>query len=172
MGCFSWHKVDTGYNVQEDKGFKLLIPKEFADKAGFDYIKDESYQSYGYLSTKPDGSPKYDIYELIALWNAPNQCRFTNGYLPIKEIDEHTSHNRSIGIDIGCYDKQMAQLKYPLRLINFYNNDKYEDFEGLMSINDENQGWGPNCANIDSLSIERAINEKISEDRYYGTLFY
>lgn len=74
MGCFSWLKADKltkVANVVEDKPFKFLIPQEF----GGGFIKDH-YQGYGYLGTKEDGSPKHDMYELLAFWNAIRKSRF------------------------------------------------------------------------------------------------
>ena len=68
MGSFSWLKADKLTNVAnivDDKPFKCLIPAEF----GGGFVRD-SYQDYGYLGVKPDGTPKYDMYELLAFWNA------------------------------------------------------------------------------------------------------
>ena len=67
MGSFSWNKADKLTeieNVAYGTSFKFLIPQEF----GGGFIKDV-YQDYGYLGTKEDGEPKYDMYELQAFWN-------------------------------------------------------------------------------------------------------
>lgn len=48
-------------NVAYGTSFKFLIPKEFGG-----FIKDK-YQDYGYLGTKENGEPKYDMYELLAV---------------------------------------------------------------------------------------------------------
>jgi len=64
MGSFSWLKADNltrVANVVYEKPFKFLIPKEF----GGGFIKDY-YQDYGRLGKKENGSPKYDMYELLA----------------------------------------------------------------------------------------------------------
>lgn len=153
MGCFSWLKADNltkVANIVEDKPFKLLIPKEF----GGGFIKDH-YQGYGYIGTKPDGSPKHDMYELLAFWNADaiipysndstvrSRLKYYGNEFPLlKEIDEHTRHNRSIGIDIGCYDAQMDKLKYPLKLVSASYTGTYEDCDG-RSYGDPNQGGAP-----------------------------
>lgn len=42
------------------------------------------------------------------------------------------------GIDIGCYDRQMARLKYPLK---FAESDKYTYEELEPAKNDPNQGY-------------------------------
>lgn len=165
MGSFSWLKADTltkVANIVEGAPFKLLIPKEF----GGGFIKDH-YQDYGYLGTKEDGSPKYDMYELLAFWNAGMQYRLyrnrsnegdANPYYPggvvqdrlrwdgefpfLKEIDEHTDHNRCVGIDIGCYDNEIDLLEYPLKLVSASYKGTYEDCDGV-SYNDPNQGFYP-----------------------------
>lgn len=152
MGCFSWLKADKltkVANVVEDKPFKFLIPQEF----GGGFIKDH-YQGYGYLGTKEDGSPKYDMYELLAFWNADKKIPFGNGetvrdrlqydgdvFPSMKEIDEHTDENRSLGIDIGCHDAEIDRLKYPLKLVSASYTGTYEECDG-RSYGDPNQGWG------------------------------
>lgn len=156
MGCFSWLKADKltqVANVVEGKPFKFLIPKEF----GGGFIK-EDYQGYGNLGTKEDGTPKYDMYELLAFWNAdmkhpgyraesgPAPVRqFLHWYgqfNPMKEVDSFTQDNRSVGIDIGCYDAQVDDLDYPLKLVSASFNGTYEDIK-IPSYNDPNQGWTP-----------------------------
>lgn len=164
MGSFSWLKADELTqirNVAYDHPFKFLIPKEF----GGGFIKDH-YQDYGYLGTKENGAPKYDMYELLAFWNAEMQMRNYinrsdenskavfkdclvkdllkwNGDFPLlKEIDEYTDKNRHIGIEIGCYDNEIDLLQYPLKLVSASYKGTYEDCEG-KSYNDPDQGFGP-----------------------------
>ena len=128
MGSFSWLKADIRsmksesslVNIAYDKSFKFLIPKEF----GGGCIK-EKYQDYGYLGTKEDGSPKYDMYELLALWNTvdgyfenaveiryddinrnrlenPIRTNIVYSDLPkMKERDVLTDHIRNRGIHIS-----------------------------------------------------------------------
>ena len=143
MGSFSWLKADSltkVKNVAYGKPFKFLIPKEF----GGGYIKD-NYQDYGYLGKKPNGDPKYDMYELLAFWNKeslPMQYKLKhNGNFPkMKEIDEYTDDNRSFGIDIGCYDEDVNKLKYPLKLVSCSYKGTYEDCHGI-SYSDPEQGF-------------------------------
>ena len=147
MGSFSWLKADNLTkiaNVQYGAPFKFLIPEEF----GGGYIKDY-YQDYGYLGTKEDGTPKYDMYELLALWNheiaEEHGCelRYDGEEIPMmKEIDQHTFYNRNVGINIGCYDKQIDRLKYPLKLVSCSYKGSYEDLD-TPSYGDPNQGFGP-----------------------------
>lgn len=164
MGSFSWLKADELTqirNIAYDAPFKCLIPKEF----GGGFIKDH-YQDYGYLGTKENGEPKYDMYELLAFWNAHMKMpTYTNrndsdahvtydgslvkdhlkwdGDFPLlKEIDEYTDKNRHIGIDVGCYDSEIDLLDFPLKLVSASYKGTYEDCEG-KSYNDPDQGFGP-----------------------------
>ena len=139
MGSFSWNKADDLTNVENiayGKSFKFLIPKEF----GGGFIKDK-YQDYGYLGIKENGEEKYDMYELLAIWNAPDKVKFNGEYNPLKEIDEHTDFNRNLGIDIGCYDEEIDKLKYPLKLISVSFKGSYEDLN-KPSYGDLDQGAG------------------------------
>lgn len=149
MGSFSWLKADNLTkiaNIVEGSPFKCLIPKEF----GGGFIKD-NYQDYGYLGQKENGTPKYDMYELLAFWNSEAEIPIEtitvkeelkyNGEFPLmKEIDQYTKYNRSLGIDIGWYDNQTNNLKYPLKLVSASYKGTYEDCQG-RSFKDPNQGW-------------------------------
>lgn len=152
MGSFSWTKADKltkVANIVTGKPFKFLIPKEF----GGGFIKDY-YQDYGYLGVKENGYPKYDMYELLAFWNADIEIPFSDeeivrselkydGEFPLlKEIDQYTDNNRSLGIDIGCYDAQIDKLKYPLKLVSASYKGTYEECSG-RSYGDPNQGFCP-----------------------------
>lgn len=144
MGSFSWTKADRltkVANIVEGKPFKFLIPACF----GGGFIKD-TYQGYGRIGTKKDGSPRYDMYELLAFWNASGQKReklLYDGEFPVlKEIDNTTYNNRSIGIDLGCYDGEVDQLEYPLKLVSASYKGTYEECDG-RSYADPNQGWHP-----------------------------
>lgn len=152
MGSFSWLRanVDTEKaNIAEGDKFACLIPKEF----GGGYIED-IYQDYGYLGTKEDGSPKYDLYELLAFWNkdrpyfhgagetVKDNLHYNGDFPNLKEIDEFTDANRNIGIDIGCYDREIDRLKYPLKLVSvsYAKNHTYEDCP-YKSFGDTEQGF-------------------------------
>ena len=138
MGSFSWNKADKltkVENIAYGKPFKFLIPKEF----GGGFIKDY-YQDYGYLGVKDNGTPKYDMYELLAIWNYPERCRFEIPFNNIKTIDKYTVINRNVGIDIGCYDKDIDNLKYPLKLVSASFKGTYEDLDN-PSYGDPDQGF-------------------------------
>lgn len=152
MGSFSWLRanVDTEKaNIAEGDRFACLIPKEF----GGGYIED-TYQDYGNLGTKENGRPKYDLYELLAFWNndrpyfhgvgetVKDNLHYNGDFPNLKEIDEFTDANRSIGIDIGCYDREIDRLKYPLKLVSvsYAKNHTYEDCP-YKSFSDIEQGF-------------------------------
>lgn len=138
MGSFSWNKADELTNIENvayGTSFKFLIPQEF----GGGFIKDE-YQDYGYLGTKEDGEPKYDMYELQAFWNKAEGLKYEGEFPLMKEIDEHTDHNRCLGIDIGCYDQDILKLKYPLKLVSASFKGTYEDLD-RPSFGDPDQGF-------------------------------
>ena len=93
------------------------------------------------------------MYELLAFWNAEMQMLFSedtvkdrlkwDGDFPVlKEIDEYTRKNRSVGIDIGCYDREIDKLKYPLKLVSASYKGTYEECEG-KSYGDPDQGFYP-----------------------------
>lgn len=158
MGSFSWYKVDSAENIVINTPFQLLIPKEFADIVGFNYIEDTGYSDFGILDGTVYGKSLYDIYELLALWNAPEKCQFDGDYSPVKPADHHTQHNRLIGIRIASYDQDMAKLKYPLRLVEVYNNQRYEFYNDFMSISDAQQGFQSNYAERDQLTISKVLH--------------
>lgn len=139
MGSFSWNKADKLTNIENvayDSSFKFLIPKEF----GGGFIK-EKYQDYGKLGTKENGEPKYDMYELLAFWNKADGLKYDGEYPLMKEIDAYTNENRRKGIDIGCYDKDILKLKYPLKLVSASFKGSYEDLE-TCSLGDPQQVFG------------------------------
>ena len=138
MGSFSWNKADdltNTENIAYDRLFKFLIPKEF----GGVFIKDY-YQDYGYLGTKENGKPKYDMYELLAFWNKVEGLKYNGEFPLMKEIDEYTDENRNKGIDIGCYDKDILRLKYPLKLVSVSFKGTYEVLD-KPSLGDTDQGF-------------------------------
>lgn len=133
MGSFSFTKADRltkVANIVEDKPFKMLIPQEF----GGGYIKDH-YQGYGLIGLKKDLSPKYDMYELLAFWNAEGERRemlkFEGEYPVMKEIDASTRFNRAIGIGMGSYENQIDNLRYPLKLVSASYKGTYEECDGV-----------------------------------------
>lgn len=140
MGSFSWNKADNLTNIENvayGAPFKFLIPEEF----GGGFIKDK-YQDYGYLGTKKDGEPKYDMYELLAFWNNARDLKYDGEYPLMKEIDGYTDSNRGEGINIGCYDKEILQLKYPLKLVSVTFKGTYESLD-TPSLGDPDQGFYP-----------------------------
>lgn len=141
MGSFSWNKADkltAIENIAYGASFKFLIPTEF----GGGFIKD-NYQDYGKLGIKENGEFKYDMYELQAFWNSPDNVVYHGEEFPkLKEIDNLTDGNRIVGINIGCYDEEILKLKYPLKLVSPSFKGTYEDLE-TCSLGDIDQGFYP-----------------------------
>lgn len=92
MGFFSWLTCDTKKsisNIYSNRGtfsVYVLIPKEF----GGGHIREDEYEGYGVFGGK-------DVYALVALWNIG-------------------TYDRDLGVDIACYDRQNARLKYPIKI--------------------------------------------------------
>lgn len=153
MGSFSWLRADANtktINISFGDEFTCLIPKEFGGGkiTGF-------YQDYGHIGfDKYDyENVKYDMYELLAFWNKDMPYPYEEGktvgdfleydgdFPNLKEIDKYTDNNRDIGIDIGCYNKNIEKLKYPLKLVSV-NYGKTHTYEECLnkSFTDPNQG--------------------------------
>ena len=92
MGFFSWMTCDTNRSISNTYSSRgtfpvyVLIPKEF----GGGHIEEDNYEGYGVFGG-------HDIYCLVAQWN--------------KGVTD-----RMVGIDIACYDKDNADLKYPIKI--------------------------------------------------------
>ena len=161
MGSFSWMRADRTTkrsNLTMYDPYKILVPKEF----GGGYIYDK-YYDYGYVNEfgcayYVDGNGKKykdievvgDLYGFLAYWNMKQTL-----WLPLKNrlndsrptmlqiwIDGNTCDQniRCMGIDIGCYDKQVDALEYPLKLVSVSYDGTYEDCKDV-SYNDPEQGF-------------------------------
>lgn len=92
MGFFSWMTCDTRrsianrYSSRKTFPVYVLIPKEF----GGGHLMESDYEGYGVFGGE-------DVYALVALWN-------------------RGVYDRSLGVDIACYDRQNARLKYPIKI--------------------------------------------------------
>lgn len=108
MGFFSWKTSDTDRSISNQYSSRgtfpvyVLIPEEF----GGGYIKEENYEGYGEFGSR-------DMYALVAQWNCPEKC------VGDDEVD------RSVGIEIACYDEDNLSLKYPIKITE--EPMKYED---------------------------------------------
>ena len=83
------------------------------------------------------------MYELLAFWNKEQiteELSYDGEFPLMKEIDEYTQDNRNEGIEIGCYDKDIDKLKYPLKLVSASFKGTYEDLSN-PSYGDPNQGF-------------------------------
>lgn len=117
MGMFSWLDCKSGKQVlvNEFEDVYLLIPHEF----GGGHVLETCYDGYGRFAY-------HDVYELVALWNAPDKC---NG---------NYNHDRNLGIMLACYDEDNMKLKYPIK-ITHDATAVYEDCN--YSPSDPDQGF-------------------------------
>jgi hypothetical protein len=142
MGSFSWLRADKTTkrnNLTDGDVYKILIPQEF----GGGFIKD-TYFDYGYVFYDTDHEA--DLYGILAYWNKCDGMIFDGDEYPstMKDILERgrtcDQNNRCKGIDIGCYDKQIDKLKYPLKLVSASYKGTYEECQ-MRSYGDPNQGF-------------------------------
>lgn len=100
--------------------------------------------------------PTNDLYGILAWWNGldgilvrygePQELIYEGDAVPRTMVDilkngKTCSYgNRSLEIDIGCYDTQIERLKYPLKLVSASYKGSYEDCAG-RSYGDISQGY-------------------------------
>ena len=144
MGSFSWLRADKTTkrnNLTDGDTYKILVPQEF----GGGYIKD-TYYDYGYVFYYDDTKEDADLYGILAYWNKCEGMIYDGDEYPstMEDILERgrtrDQNNRCKGIDIGCYDKQIDKLKYPLKLVSVSYKGTYEECD-MRSYGDPNQGF-------------------------------
>ena len=144
MGSFSWLRADkttNRSNLTEGDKYKILIPQEF----GGGFIED-IYYDYGYVFKYDDTKENADLYGILAYWNKCDGMIYDGEEYPstIKDILERgktcLQKNRCNGIQIGCYDEDIDNLKYPLKLVSASYEGTYEECDG-RSYGDPNQGF-------------------------------
>ena len=151
MGSFSWLRADMTTkraNLTMGDSYKILVPIEF----GGGYIKDV-YWDYGYVNSEENKkravyidakgekytlTREHDLYGILAWWN---KGKFDGDMKYILECVNTCNDNiRRQGIDIGCYDGQINQLKYPLKLVSASYKKSYEECY-MFSYGDPEQGF-------------------------------
>lgn len=142
MGSFSWLRADKKTkckNIVCGDKYKILIPKEF----GGGCIVDK-YFDYGYVFYDTDNEA--DLYGILAYWNKCEGMDYDGDEYPstMKDILErgktNEQENRCKGIRIGCYDKDVDKLKYPLKLVSLSYKGTYEECKE-KSYSDPDQGF-------------------------------
>lgn len=145
MGSFSWLRADKTTkrkNLTKGDSYKILIPKEF----GGGFIKD-TYFDYGYVFYDTDNEA--DLYGILAYWNKCDEMLWDTDecdHYPstMEEILKYGNttiqDNRWKGIEIGCYDRDIDKLKYPLKLVSASYKGTYEECQG-KSYGDPDQGF-------------------------------
>ena len=166
MGQFSWLDCVTGEQILDDypRDVYVLVPQEF----GGGHIVESYYEGYGDFGghdiydlvadwnkktmtignlegIEPsgwdyDGGEKYYLAAVNRYGEKVNRfIDFKNGMSDKKMKEQYgDNYKRMIGIDIACYDKQNAALKYHIK-ITYDKNAIYENCE--PSLSDPNQGW-------------------------------
>ena len=118
MGFFSWITSDTHESISNAYSDRGALPVYLYCPDGTK-IYEPDYQGYGDFGG-------HDAYALLAKWNCPEKCT------------GNEEDDRYIGIDIGCYDEQMAKLRYPLK---FAESDEYTYEELEPAVSCPNQGY-------------------------------
>ena len=144
MGSFSWLRADKTTkrsNLTNGDRYKILIPQEF----GGGFIKD-TYWDYGDVFHYDDTKADADLYGILAYWNKCDGMTYDGDEYPstMKDIlgrgNTCLQSNRCKGIEIGCYDDEIDELKYPLKLVSASYKGTYEECEG-KSYGDPAQGF-------------------------------
>lgn len=144
MGSFSWLRADKTTkrsNIVPGDEYKILIPQEF----GGGYIKD-TYNGYGEVFVTDKTRKTADLYGILAYWNKCEGMIYDGDEYPSTMEDilnrgkTTLQKNRSKGVEIGCYDKEIDMLKYPLKLVSASYKGTYEECDGV-SYGDPNQGF-------------------------------
>lgn len=165
MGQFSWLDCIDKTQILDDviADVYVLVPKEF----GGGHIKETYYDGYGNFGGHDiydlvaDWNKEYvthhEIEDVLThswrrediewyLEGLKRQVRKCERLMDFQRLSDEDmklkygkDYKRNIGIDISCYDKQNAALKYPIKIT--HNPDViYEECE--PSKKDPNQGWG------------------------------
>lgn len=125
MGFFSWKTSDTKKSISNVYSIRGALPIYLITPQN-EKIYEKAYEGYGDFGN-------YDAYALLARWNVPARC---NG---------NDEHDRLIGIEIGCYDEDMAKLKYPLKFSED-ENANYADLPFAETCEYQGffyeEGWG------------------------------
>jgi signal peptidase I len=159
MGSFSWLRADRTTkrnNLAYNDKYKILVPEVY----GGGYIKDK-YYDYGYINydrntaVYVDGKGtkhsltgiQADLYGVLFYWNNPKEIKKLQGTDDMPDMmkiicfgETLEQYIRCGGIEIGCYDKQVDKLKYPLKLVSASYKGTYEECE-MRSYGDPNQGF-------------------------------
>ena len=144
MGSFSWLRADKTTqrkNLTDGDKYKILIPQEF----GGGFIKD-IYSDYGIVFEYDNTRETADLYGILAYWNKCEGMVFDGEEYPstmediLKRGNTRHQNNRCKGINIGCYDKDVDKLKYPLKLVSASYNGSYEECD-MKSYTDPAQGF-------------------------------
>ena len=151
MGSFSWTRAEyttKRANISLGDKYKVLVPMEFGGGYIVDYYFDYGYVNYGYSGeaeyVDAEGNhfsefPTADLYGILHYWKTYSGDMWSM-YDILYDGGTCDDEIRGQGIDIGCYDGQVDELKYPLKLVSMSYKGTYEDCTG-RSYGDPNQGF-------------------------------
>lgn len=119
MGQFSWIYSDTNEQLLDDRKADtyLLVPKPFQREYG-KAIYESCYDGYGNFG-------KYDVYDLVALWN--------RDYLP-NETRVLSRPERKRYVDDDWYNRAMKMYENTLKM--------HKDFENYTPDTEMKQKYG------------------------------
>ena len=165
MGSFSWLRADKSTdrkNLTMGDDYKILIPEKFGGGYIFDtyydygyifsdMVNSENQSKRGYYDPQDNFIPMSnfstnDLYGILAYWNSTKELTHTSINKPVNIIDilkyglTCSDSNRYEGIEIGCYDKEIEFLDYPLKLVSVEYNGSYESCF-MRSYGDPEQGF-------------------------------
>lgn len=137
MGAFSWLRAERTTqrkNIAVGDVYKILIPQEF----GSGFIRDEYYGSGAVFGA--DWNHMADLYGILAYWNKCPGMVYDGAEYPSAMQDILTrgntclQENRYKGLEIGCYNEEIARLKYPLKLVSASYKGTYEECVGRTTV--------------------------------------
>lgn len=103
MGFFSWKTSDTDKSISNTNSSRGPLSVYVLCPDG-SKLYEPQYEGYGVFAGR-------DVYALVAQWNAPEKCKDEQGnWLSDEEV-------RDLGIDLACYDKDNARLKFPIKIV-------------------------------------------------------
>lgn len=117
MGFFSWETSDTNKSIPNIYSSRNTFPVYLLLPHG-GYLEETAYEGYGDFAGQ-------DVYALVARWNMPEKCT-------------GCEEDRILGIEIACNDKDNANLRYPIKIVE---NKDLKYVEAKSSINCKYQGY-------------------------------
>ena len=131
----------------------------YVDGTGKKYPMSEFVDNPDHCNPEDNKQCHCDLYAILAYWNNAKrvdgseleyfgEAKPKTMYEILKNGLTWVQENRCAGIHIGCYNKQIDKLKYPLKLVSATYKGTYETCKG-KSYGDREQGfdkrWWKDC---------------------------